>query len=100
MSATDAELKAGFAAQTIAQQFVDELTFLKLLRIKGDDFDYAYLGGRMATEISNKYGNKATVVKDDPAWLAHGVTETRTFADGSVAIRFAATMRWEAYRTW
>lgn len=101
MSATDAELRAGFEAQSIAERFVDEMTFLKLLRISGDDFDCAYLGGPMATKISNTYGALGyTQVENDPAWLALGVSATRTFTDGSVAIRFARTMRWEAYRTW
>lgn len=100
MSATNAQLRAGFEAGSIAERFIDELTFLKMLRIMGDDFDYAYLGGPLATRISDRYGTGSTHVDNDPSWLALGVDATRSFTDGSVAIRFAATRRWEVYRTW
>lgn len=99
MSMTSPEAKALFEQQTTAEQFVDDLTFLRMLRVQGDEFDQAYLG-KTGTQLSNTYGTIGTHVDNDPGWLALGVDATRSFVDGSVAIRYAATRRWEVYRAW
>lgn len=84
-----------FAALTLAEQFVDDVTLMHMMLLRlpqADPVDY----GCDAASIRERYAGVTVAVWDyaPEAYFDHW----RQFADGSTAMRARDTMRWEVRR--
>lgn len=94
---TNAEATAFFNAQTTAEKFVDEVTLLRMVRVKFPHWnpsDYGIDG----TAISDRYMSGGDGRREP--WETEFTDVAHRFNDGSLAIRQRATQRWEVYRSW
>ena len=92
---TNEEAKQLYEAQTQAEQFVDDVTLLRMLRIRNPQADPA-LYGADGTSISNRHMRHG----ERQEWDTPLTDIAHRFPDGSLAIRQRATQRWEVWRTW
>jgi hypothetical protein len=95
---TPHEALAAFELQSEAERFVDDVTLLRMLRVRipqANPADYAADG----TAISDRHMRTGQREK----WDVDGtgiVDIAHRFDDGSLAVRIKATQRWEVWRTW
>lgn len=98
---TNGEAAALFAQQTLAEQFVDSVTLLRMVRVKFPHWNPADYGID-GTAISDTYmrGELGTREQWDKGEAQAVVDIAHRFTDGSLAVRIKATQRWEVWRTW
>lgn len=96
--ATPHEALQFFSQQSQAEQFVDDVTLLRMLRVRipqANPADYHADG----TSISDRH--MRTGKREQWDVDGKGVVDiAHRFEDGSLAVRMKATQRWEVWRTW
>lgn len=96
--ATPHEALRAFEQQSQAERFVDDVTLLRMLRVRIPQADPA-LYGADGTSISDRHMRTGRREQ----WDVDGagiVDIAHRFEDGSLAVRIKATQRWEVWRTW
>lgn len=98
---TPHEALQAFAKQTMAEQFVDEVTLLRMVRVRFPGWDPS-LYGIDGTVISNRWMGSHLGTREywDKGEVQNTVDIAHRFVDGSVAVRMKDTQRWEVFRTW
>lgn len=94
---TNAEATTLFESQTTAEKFVDEVTLLRMLRVRIPQADPVVYGVD-GTAISDRYMSGGDGRRE--MWETDFTDVAHRFSDGSLAIRQRATQRWEVYRSW
>lgn len=91
---------------TLAERFVDEVTFLRMMKQIIPNANPA-LAGMDGTAISDRFmggglGRREQWSRAEDVGTAwEGVVDVaHRFVDGSIAIRIAASQRWEVWRSW
>ncbi len=92
--------------QTRAERFVDDVTLLRMIRLRMPNVK-PELGGFDQETIKHCHTSDATLERWDNHDPASGLENNaivdvayRFPGDGSVAVRMKATGRWEVWRTW
>lgn len=99
--ATPQEALAAFELQSQAERFVDDVTLLRMLRVRipqANPVDY-HADGTSISDRHMRTGKREqwSHPEDGSAII---VDIAHRFEDGSLAVRMKATQRWEVYRTW
>lgn len=93
--ATPHEAVAAYRRQTQAERFVDDVTFLRMMRVAMPGADPG-LGSMDGTSISDRHSPGS----HHEEWNTPLTDIARRFPDGSLAYRLRDTQRWEVWRTW
>lgn len=88
-------------AKTRAERFVDDVTTLRMMRLRFP-VGNTELGGLTSETIKAIHLSDAKIEKwaHPDSTIPALVDVAARFPDGSLAIRFIETQRWEVYRTW
>jgi hypothetical protein len=87
-----------FERQSQAERFVDDVAFLRMLRVRAPQLKPAELQAD-GTAISDRHMRTGTREQWDVD--GNGIVDiAHRFEDGSLAVRMKATQRWEVWRTW